>query len=66
MLMKMYIEGAQQILWGGARGVLPGARCPVPNALHNSIEGPLGRATPPPFYFSFGTLLQIGQKKQAM
>ena len=30
------------------------------------IEGPLGRATPPPFNFCFGTQLQIGERKHAI
>ena len=30
------------------------------------IEGPLGRATPPPFKFRIGTQVQIGERKHAM
>ena len=34
--------------------------------VNHLIEGPLGRATPPPFNFCFGTQLQIGERKRPM
>ena len=30
------------------------------------IEGPLGKATPPPFKFRIGTQVQVGERKHAM
>ena len=52
--------------WPWCRSAACIAAAPPLAATMLVIEGPLGRATPPPFNFCFGTQLQIGERKHAM
>ena len=59
-------EASADCLALGHEGSLCVAALETDDFRNGLIEGPLGRATPPPFNFWIGTQVQIGERKHAM